>query len=172
MSDLDAAAMLDRAKAETGLSDWADPGFSERFALAVDHIEKIPMDAAGRAAARENIHWLLTDRLKFFQDRKDYPLAEEVIDRPLFATGEPRSGTTLMHALMSVDPDARALRFWEVMHPSPPPGIVAGDDRRAGRCRVGRDQHEDVEGLHCHPTTTCSAMACPRTSAAGRSISG
>ena len=43
----------------------------------------------------------------------------------MFVTGEPRTGTTLMHALMSVDPDARALRFWEVMYPSGPPGVAA-----------------------------------------------
>lgn len=153
MTDLDAGALLDRAKSETGLSDWADEGFEERFGLAVKHINTIPMDADGRTAAAENIHWLLTDRLKFFQDRKDYPLAEEVIDRPLFATGEPRSGTTLMHALMSVDPDARALRFWETMHPTPPPGTVEGTDpRRALADAEWREINEKMwKWLHCHP---------------------
>jgi hypothetical protein len=124
VSDLDPAALLARAQAETGLGDWGDDSFPERLGLAVRHIDTIPMDAAGRSAAAETIDWLLTDRLRFFADRKRYPLAEEVIDRPMFATGEPRSGTTLMHALMAVDPDARALRFWEVMHPSPPPGAT------------------------------------------------
>ncbi|MDE8651100.1 sulfotransferase family protein [Novosphingobium album (ex Liu et al. 2023)] len=150
---LDAAALLDRAKGETGLSDWADDGFAERFCLAVAHINSIPMDAAGREAAARNIHWLLTDRLRFFQDRKDYPLADEVIERPMFASGEPRSGTTLMHALMSVDPDARALRFWEVMHPSPPPGTVAGIDPRLA---LADEEWREINAkmwkwLHCHP---------------------
>ena len=118
MSGLDAQALLDRAVADTGLSDWGDDSFVERFGLAVKHINTIPMDAAGRQAAAANIDWLLTDRLRFFADRQRYPLADEVIDRPMFATGEPRSGTTLMHALMSVDPDARArvaasFRRWE-----------------------------------------------------------
>ena len=53
--------------------------------------------------------------------------------RPVFATGEPRSGTTLLHALLSVDPNGRALRFWEVMYPSPPPGLAAPDDPRRAR---------------------------------------
>ena len=78
MTDLDARQLLQHAMDETGLSDWADERFPERFALAVQHINQIPMDEAGRKAAAENIHWLLTDRLKFFQDRKDYPLADEV----------------------------------------------------------------------------------------------
>jgi hypothetical protein len=153
VSSLDTAALLARAQAETGLSDWGDDTFTTRFGLAVAHINSIPMDGAGRTAAAENIHWLLTDRLKFFEDFKRYPLSEEVIDHPMFATGEPRSGTTLMHALISVDPDARALRFWEVMHPSPPPGTVSGTDRRIEQAD---DEWREInvkmwKWLHCHP---------------------
>jgi len=71
----------------------------------------------------------------------------------MFATGEPRSGTTLMHALMSVDPDARALRFWEVMHPSPPPGVVEGPDPRQS---LADEEWREINAkmwkwLHCHP---------------------
>jgi hypothetical protein len=150
---LDAAALLAKARAETGLSDWGDPSIEERLGLAVDHINGIPMDAAGRQAAADNIHWLLTDRLGFFNDRKLYPLDQEVIDHPMFATGEPRSGTTLMHALMSVDPDARALRFWEVMHPSPPPGTVQGEDPRIALADAEwREINTKMwKWLYCHP---------------------
>lgn len=153
MGDLDPAQLLHRAQEETGLSDWGDQSFPERFGLAVAHINTIPMDFAGRKAAAETIHWLLTDRLGFFNDRKLYPLDAEVIERPMFATGEPRSGTTLMHALMSVDPDARALRFWEVMHPSPPPGVVEGEDPRKA---LADEEWREINAklskwLHCHP---------------------
>jgi hypothetical protein len=150
---LDAQALLARAEGETGLADWGDPTFTERFGLAVNHINGIAMDTAGRRAAADNIHWLLTDRLKFFNDRKLYPIADEVIDRPMFATGEPRSGTTLMHALMSVDPDARALRFWEVMHPSPPPGLSGPDDPRIAQAdNEWREINTKMwKWLHCHP---------------------
>ncbi len=127
---LAADAMLARAEAATGLADYGDATLAERFGQAVDHLNGIDMDGDGRAAAADVCHWLLTDRLRFHADRKRYPVAEETIDRPMFATGEPRSGTTLMHALMSVDPDARALRFWEVMRPSPPPGVTGADDPR------------------------------------------
>lgn len=150
---LDPTELLAQAKEATGLSDWGDPSFEERFQLAVAHINSIPMDVAGRQAAAENIHWLLTDRLKFFEDRKLYPLDREVIERPMFATGEPRSGTTLMHALMSVDPAARALRFWEVMHPSPPPGTVEGLDPRIALADAEWREINAKMGkwLRCHP---------------------
>lgn len=150
---LNADALLAAAEQQTGLSDWSDPSFRERFGKAVDHLNGINMDIAGRQKAAETCHWLLTSRLEFFADRNRYSVAQEVIDRPMFATGEPRSGTTLMHALMSVDPDARALRFWEVMYPSPPPGIAGPNDQR--RVRADNDWREINaklwKWLHCHP---------------------
>jgi hypothetical protein len=155
--DLDAATLLAAAKAETGFAEWGDDSFETRFGLAVAHLNSIAMDGAGRRKAAATCHWLLTDRLKFFADRHRFPIAEEVIDRPMFATGEPRSGTTLMHVLMSVDPDARALRFWEVMRPSPPPGVA---ERTAGpndpRIALADADWREINGkmwkwLHCHP---------------------
>ena len=109
---LDAAALLDAAEADTGLSDWGDPGFRNRFAGVVETVGSAGMSEEGRRLAASNIHWLLSDRLRFFDDHEQYGLGAEVIDSPLVVTGEPRSGTTLLHALLSVDPDARALRFW------------------------------------------------------------
>jgi hypothetical protein len=127
---LDAAALLDDARQATGLERWGDPTFEARFASAVEVIASTGMDARGVAAAVVNCRWLLTDRLRFFDDHERLGLDAEPIDRPLVVTGEPRSGTTLLHALLAADPSNRALRFWEVMHPSPPPGPATGDDPR------------------------------------------
>ena len=137
---LDASAMLARARADTGLDDYGDPTLPERFALAVDHLNGIGMDGKGIEQAESVCHWLLTSRLQFIEDRNRYPIRAEVIDHPMLVTGEPRSGTTLVHALMAVDPNARALRFWEVMYPSPPPGIGPADDPR--RARADSDWRE------------------------------
>ena len=118
------------AEAATGLDDFGDDTLAERVALVVDVIEQSSLDDEGERAAEATIHGLLTSRLSFFDDRRRLPLADEQITRPVFATGEPRSGTTLLHALLAADPEARALRFWEVMYPSPPPGSAAADDPR------------------------------------------
>ena len=139
-ADLDAAELLSGARASTGLSDFADPTFERRFAMAVDLLNSLDLDDSGLHRAAEVCRWLLTTRLEFFADRSRYPLADEVIEAPMFVTGEPRSGTTLMHALMSVDPDNRALRFWEVMYPSPPPGVAGPADAR--RARADADWRE------------------------------
>jgi hypothetical protein len=150
---LDAVQMLDRAQDSTGLTDYGDATLPQRFAMAVDLLNGVGMDANGRRQAEQVCLWLLTSRLEFFEDRNRYPVADEEVVRPMFVTGEPRSGTTLMHALMSVDPDARALRFWEVMYPSPPPGLARDDDPR--RARADADWREInaklPKWLHSHP---------------------
>jgi hypothetical protein len=150
---LDATEMLGDAEAETGLHDYGDPTLPERFAAAVDHLNGLGMNADGRLQAVQVCRWLLTSRLEFIEDRNRYPIGDEVVEAPMFVTGEPRSGTTLMHALMSVDPHARALRFWEVMYPSPPPGVAAADDDR--RDRADADWREInakmPRWLHSHP---------------------
>lgn len=150
---LDAAALLDRAARVTGSQDYGDPTLPQRFSIAIDHLNSIPMDDDGRMAATQVCHWLLTSRLEFYADRQRFPIGDEVIDRPMFATGEPRSGTTLAHALMSVDPGSRALRFWEVMYPSPPPGTAAPDDRRQSRADADwREINAKMpKWLHSHP---------------------
>ncbi|HET8709760.1 MAG TPA: sulfotransferase, partial [Spongiibacteraceae bacterium] len=142
---LNADKLLGAAQAATGLRDWGDDSLPERFRMAVELIKKADMDVAGQQKAADVCHWLLTSRLQFFDDHKRYALDQEKIERPLFATGEPRAGTTLLHALLSVDPHARALRFWEVMYPSPPPGMAAADDPR--RARADADWREILQRL-------------------------
>ena len=97
---LHAGQMLARAETETGLSDYGDPTLPHRFGLVVDHLNSLAMHEAGRRQAQAVCHGLLTSRLEFFADRLRHPVADEVIEAPMFVTGEPRSGTTLMHALM------------------------------------------------------------------------
>ena len=137
---LNAQALLAQAEAETGLRDYGDDTLPGRFDQAVAYLQNQGMDEAGERAAASVCLWLLTSRLQLIEDHKRFDLASERIEKPLFATGEPRAGTTLLHALLSVDPDGRALRFWEVMYPSPPPGVAAADDPR--RTRADEDWRE------------------------------
>lgn len=48
--------------------------------------------------------------------------------RPLFVTGLPRTGTTLLHGLLAQDPAARAPLNWEMLYPSP---AVAGGNHQS-----------------------------------------
>src|SRR5262245_10674624 len=104
---LDAGALLRQAEGETGLTDYGDPTLPERFGFVVDHLNSIGLDGDGRRAAAGVCIRLLTSRLQVFEDFKRYPIAEERIEKPVFATGEGRAGTTFLHALLSVDPHGR-----------------------------------------------------------------
>lgn len=60
--------------------------------------------------------------LRYLQDHVDaHPdVARRPLRSPVVVTGLPRTGTTLLHNLLALDPDHRALRFWEALHPVPP----------------------------------------------------
>jgi hypothetical protein len=130
MTGLSCDVLVAGAQASTGLTDFGDESLPSRVALVVDRLNSAQLDESGVRAAEFTITELLTSRLRFIADRAGLPLAAERITAPLFATGEPRSGTTLLHALLAEDQDSQALRFWEVMYPSPPPGPATPDDAR------------------------------------------
>jgi len=114
---------VDKARERTGLQDFGDEAFREplRHLLAALNTDA-RLNFVGRLCVQSDLLRLLENRLRLVADRRRYPaIADEVIRRPLFITGLPRSGTTFLHALLAQDPTARAPLVWEVMHPSPPP---------------------------------------------------
>jgi hypothetical protein len=45
---------------------------------------------------------------------------EEIVE-PVFVTGLPRSGTTIMQEILGADPGSRGVKMWEAKFPCPPP---------------------------------------------------
>ena len=120
---LDEKTLLDKACAQTGLEDFGDDWFREALRVLLRSYETdAQLSFVGRICVHEDLVRLLRNRLRLIADRQRHPaIAAEVIRRPLFITGLPRSGTTFLHALLAQDPAHRAPQVWEVMHPSPPP---------------------------------------------------
>ena len=117
----DKKTLLEKAFKYTGIA--GDESFD--FALGV-LLESLETDARlnliGRICAHSDIFRMLCNRLLLGDYRKRHPqVAEQVIRRPLFITGLPRTGSTLLHALLATDVSCRAPQTWEVMHPYPPP---------------------------------------------------
>jgi len=78
----------------------------------------------GHLIAWNDLKRLLVNRANLAADRKRWPsITTQPVARPIFITGLPRTGTTLLHGLMASDPRLQAPLTWEVMDPSPPPGI-------------------------------------------------
>ncbi len=120
---LDGETLLRKACKRTGLEDYGDLPFLEPLKILLHSLEfDAQLHFVGRICAYNDILRLLCNRLQLVEDRKRHPeIADEVIRRPLFITGLPRTGTTFLHGLMNQDPLSRAPQVWEVMHPSPPP---------------------------------------------------
>jgi hypothetical protein len=121
---LDPAEIMAAATRRAGLSDWGGDEFREPLEVLVAAFEA--RDVAhtfGRLFFREFCVRALVNRLKIQADFARHPEILEVpIRKPLIISGFPRSGSTLLHRLMSEAPFGRSLLFWEQMEPSPPPG--------------------------------------------------
>lgn len=114
--------LLAKAIKRAGTRDFGDPGFHK----GLDHLlaaleNEAELTPLGRLMAQEEIVGRLTSRLKLIAWRKRHPeLAVEEIRQPLFILGLPRTGTTILHALLAMDPANRSPLFWELEHPVPP----------------------------------------------------
>ena len=79
------------------------------------------LNLIGKIALKTDILETLCARLKMERDRQLYPnIARQEVREPVFIVGLPRSGTSLLHRLLSADPEHRCPLMWEVRSPSPP----------------------------------------------------
>ncbi|MEO6808094.1 MAG: sulfotransferase [Isosphaeraceae bacterium] len=122
-TDLSPKALMTLAERRAKLSDWGDDRARLGLEALVQSFEtQGGAHAFGRLFFRETCVRLLVNRLKIQDDLTRHPEILDVpIRRPLVVTGLPRSGTTLLHRLLSEDPNGRTLLLWETLEPSPPP---------------------------------------------------
>jgi hypothetical protein len=125
--------LLAQAQSATGYSDFGDVEFIEplsRF-LAACSAPEANLGLIGRLATRWDVVRFLSNLLRFQAEEANQPqIVAQRIQRPIFITGLPRSGTTFLHRLMMTDPNNRAPRVWETIFPWP--------DRKASDRRVAR----------------------------------
>ena len=121
--------VLERAQALTGLDDWGpDLSFQEGLAVLVDAIESMDPSPEHRHSFRRQIVHLLNQRLRLREDERREPaIVAAAIERPMLIVGLPRTGTTLTHELLALDPTARAPLNWEYAAPWPAPELATFD---------------------------------------------
>ncbi len=120
-----------------GLEDFGEGPFLEPLQRLLDSLESdAKLNAVGRMIARERALGHTVNRLNYVNDRKIWPkIAGEEIAKPVFIIGMPRTGTTILHDILAVDPDNKAPMTWEVMFPSPPPETASFEtDPRIHAC--------------------------------------
>lgn len=120
---LDETSLLTEALARTRLTDFGDGDFREpmrRFLGALESEAKLHY--VGRTLARADVVEWLENRLRIVDLCKREPAIERApVAAPIFITGLPRTGTSILHELLAQDPAHRVPLAWEVKRPCPPP---------------------------------------------------
>src|SRR3954463_9588629 len=130
---LGAEDLMAGAQRATGLSDFGDTGFIEplRHLLGACMASEADLSLIGHLATKWDVTRFLANLLRFQAEETRRPdIAAQRIERPIFITGLPRSGTTFLHRLMMTDTDNRAPLVWETIFPWPD---RKGSDRRIAR---------------------------------------
>lgn len=157
--------LLDKAVAQAGSSDFGGDEFREglrRFLASLQTEAKLTL--LGRLLAQGYVTGNLANRLRLVEWRKAHPevQAEEIV-APLFIVGMPRTGTTILHALLEQDPANRSPLFWEVQFPVPPatPSTWNRDPRIAQDQKVLDQLHRLVPGFQAmHPMGATMPQEC------------
>jgi hypothetical protein len=120
---LEAEKIIEQAVRQTGLDDFGGETFRTGLDLLVKGINRDTGRAPEVFAMNEGMFVkTLADRLQVIQALKDRPeVLDEEVKRPVFVFGLPRTGTTLLCNLLSVDPARRSTMRWELDSPVPPP---------------------------------------------------
>lgn len=129
-------ALMDRARQETGLSDFGEDSFEEGLEILVTALDKeARLSEVGQGAMAFQLVDMLSHRLRVEDWYRRHPEIDEgEIVAPLIGLGLPRTGSTALACLLGEDPAVRSLRNWESMEPCPPPDLATLDsDPRIAR---------------------------------------
>jgi hypothetical protein len=150
-----AADLAAAASTLTGLSDFGADDWREGLAVLLEsYARDADLTPRGVRVARALLRGALTARLSSEAGWAQHPQYADVpIQRPIFVTGLPRTGTTALHRLLTADPAHQGLQLWlaEVPQPRPPaatwPGNPVFQLIQAG---VQRHQvaHPEFMGVH------------------------
>ena len=120
---LDESSLVTEALRRTRLRDFGDESFREplrRFLRALE--EEAQLHYVGRTLARADVVEWLENRLRIVDACKRHPEIEQgPVAAPIFITGLPRTGTSILHELLAQDPAHRVPLAWETKRPCPPP---------------------------------------------------
>jgi hypothetical protein len=151
----DIQTIAKNAMEKTGLSDFGGAEFMENYSnmFNTPSHKKSQFSNLGYIGAKIEMGLSLERRLKLVQYIKDYPEVLKIpVRTPLFVMGLPRTGTTFLHRLLSLDPDTRAPLMWELLDPIP---LCGGDSAtnndftndRNKRCQKVKDMLDQRKSM-------------------------
>ena len=121
--DLSAERAVQQAVEQTGLDDLGDPSWRDGLERLVDALrDEAQLNELGAALVGGELTGYLGDRMRIIDYRKSHPeLVGVDVLPPIVIVGQGRTGTTILHELLAMDPGSRVPLTWEVDHPVPPP---------------------------------------------------
>lgn len=167
---LTADTLLAAAQKHSGLRDFSDMAFFEPLQrLLAGCNDEASLSLVGRMATRWDVVRFLTNLLRLHDaEQRDPAILHGPIERPIFITGLPRTGTTFLHRLLMEDPDNLAPKVWQTIYPYPL-GRRARDGRDPRPARVARQLRAferlapEFRGLH--PLDSNSPQECSEITA-------
>ena len=107
----------------TTLTDFGGDEYREGLATLLRAYEQDErLTELGRKVKRSELRGALVARLVSEVGFRQVAVDDAVIERPIFVTGLPRTGTTALHRLLAADPSHQGLEQWlcEMPQPRPP----------------------------------------------------
>jgi sulfotransferase family protein len=144
--------LLGEAAEQAGLSDFGPGDFREGVEVLLDSLERdgdLRPDAD--AAVIGDLRRRLVNRLEVEAWYAEHPEVDDVgVRGPVDINGLPRTGTTALADMLSLDPQFRCLRGWEQTQPVPPPirGQEAADPRRRAFEEMQAERSDDAKAMH------------------------
>ena len=144
--------LLDQAVAESGLSEFGPGDFRQGLRVLLGSLEcdgDLHPDADH--AVLGDFRRRLVNRLEVEAWYETHPEVENVAIRgPVDINGLPRTGTTALADMLSLDPQFRCLRGWEQTKPVPPPVLAdeANDPRRRSFEELHESRSKEQRAMH------------------------
>src|ERR1700722_6382007 len=115
--------LRESASRMTGLTDFGADDYSDGLAVILDsYARDADLTQLGEKVARVGRRGALGARLLSEAAWAAPPQSSGVpVERPIFVTGLPRSGTTALHRLLTADPGHQGLELWLAELPQPRP---------------------------------------------------
>ena len=147
---LEADSLLQAASRETGLEDFGEGEWRTHFDVLLRSLEEESnLHLVGRNVVRTELLLALTNRLGLTDLwKRRAEILEQSVDAPVFIVGSPRSGTSILHELMSCDPASRCPAMWEMLRPI---DAIEGRDRGQSIDHLVRFWHDiqpEYETMH------------------------
>jgi hypothetical protein len=138
----------------SGLSDFGPGDFREGLEVLLESLEgDSDLDRRGDQDLVSALRRRLVNRLEVEAWYRDHPeIADLAISGPIDINGLPRTGTTALANIMSLDPQFRSLRGWEQARPCPSPTLEneANDPRRLEALQDNAQLSPELKAMHLY----------------------